>query len=92
MERITVDRAIVPRKTMRPAAGAALLLVILAVFLTLTAADVGPTGEEPRYTAGGELRRPVGYEEWVFVGASLGLSYSEHARPSGSDTFHHVYP
>lgn len=45
----------------------------------------------PRYTDDGLLKRPKGYERWVFVGASLGLSYSEHARPSGADTFHHVY-
>ncbi len=45
----------------------------------------------PRYTDDGQLMRPEGYERWVFVGASLGLSYSEHVRPSGSDTFHHVY-
>ncbi len=45
----------------------------------------------PRWADDGRLLRPEGYEKWVFVGASLGLSYSEHARPSGSDTFHHVY-
>jgi cytochrome P460 len=49
-----------------------------------------PADSAPRYTASGELRRPEGYRTWVFVGASLGLSYREGAAP-GADEFHHVY-
>jgi len=49
-----------------------------------------PTGA-PHYTAAGELRRPEGYRTWVFVGASLGLSYADGARADGMDEFHHVY-
>jgi len=45
----------------------------------------------PEYDPAGALRRPEGYREWVFVGASLGLSYREGAAPSGPGEFHHVY-
>lgn len=45
----------------------------------------------PRYTTGGELVRPVGYETWVFVGASIGLSYSEGSKSEGPGVFHNVY-
>jgi Cytochrome P460 len=45
----------------------------------------------PVYDASGALVRPEGYREWVFVGASLGLSYEEGARGEGPGEFHHVY-
>ncbi len=76
---------------------AALFVLPLAALLVLpgrtssTPTPAGDTFAGPRYAADGRLQRPEGYERWVSVGASLGLSYSEHARPSGSDTFHHVY-
>jgi hypothetical protein len=45
----------------------------------------------PAYDAKGALRRPEGYQEWTFVGASLGLSYAEGAAEDGPGEFHHVY-
>jgi len=45
----------------------------------------------PMYEADGALRRPEGYQEWTFVGASLGLSYAEGARVDGPGEFHNVY-
>src|SRR4030095_10271625 len=45
----------------------------------------------PQYTAGGELGRPVGYETWFCVGASIGLSYSEGSEAGGPGVFHNVY-
>ena len=45
----------------------------------------------PEYDGSGALRRPEGYEEWTFVGASLGLSYAEGAAADGPGEFHHVY-
>jgi hypothetical protein len=42
----------------------------------------------PAYDDTGALLRPRGYRRWIFVGASLGLSYSEGG---GGDQFHHVY-
>lgn len=46
---------------------------------------------QPQYNGDGALQRPTGYREWVFVGASLGLSYSEELRREGPGNFHHVY-
>jgi len=45
----------------------------------------------PEYDGAGALLRPEGYREWVFVGASLGLSYRDGAPPAGPGEFHHVY-
>jgi hypothetical protein len=45
----------------------------------------------PRYDAAGALLRPEGYREWVFVGASLGLSYADGASDDGHGEFHNVY-
>ena len=48
---------------------------------------------QPRYTAEGELIRPVDYHRWVFVGASLGMSYEEpsKAKKEGPGIFGNVY-
>ncbi len=46
----------------------------------------------PTYTADGDLIRPVDYRTWIFVGASLGLSYSEGAAErEGPGAFTNVY-
>ena len=45
----------------------------------------------PAYAEDGSLLRPEGFEEWVFVGASLGLSYSPHKAEYGDEFFHNVY-
>ena len=47
----------------------------------------------PRYTGDKELVRPEGYREWVFIGATLGMSYREgepEATP-GPQEFHNLY-
>jgi hypothetical protein len=56
----------------------------------------------PQYTAQGELKRPTGYETWIFVGSNLGLEYSDSvskSKPSAPESdkknkaanFHNVY-
>ena len=58
------------------------------------AADPAALDQVARFTADGELRRPERWEEWVLVGASLGLSYNEPQSPStplASQRFRHVY-
>lgn len=45
----------------------------------------------PAYDASGALLRPEGYRQWVFVGASLGLSYAEGKHKDGPGEFHNVY-
>ncbi|MBK5290177.1 MAG: cytochrome P460 family protein [Acidobacteriia bacterium] len=56
----------------------------------------GPLGSEtmstPRYQEG-QLLRPEGYREWMFVGANYGMGYTE---PDGTKaakpaTFHNIY-
>jgi len=62
-------------------------------------------GSGPEYNEKGELKRPVGYETWVFVGSNLGIEYgdgaakdkpaekktSEKKRPDKGANFHNVY-
>lgn len=46
---------------------------------------------KPEYDQRGRLVRPEGFEKWVFVGASMGLSYSGEERAPEDQIFHHVY-
>lgn len=43
----------------------------------------------PKYTEKGRLIRPEGYREWMFVGASMGMGYSD--APKGRVSYHNVY-
>lgn len=56
-------------------------------------ADAPVAMTRPAYNDGGELLLPEGYREWIFVGASLGLSYNENMgqHVEGPGDFHHVY-
>ena len=45
----------------------------------------------PTYTEDGLLVLPTDYREWIFVGASLGLSYFGDEPPSRAPVFHHIY-
>ncbi len=45
----------------------------------------------PEYDAENSLLLPENYRAWVFVGSSLGLSYSETAQPPKAERFKHVY-
>lgn len=54
--------------------------------------DAPPKGMPlPEYVEGGALQRPEGYETWMYLGASLGLSYSENASREGPGRFHNVF-
>jgi Cytochrome P460 len=53
--------------------------------------EVDGAGQLPRYVNGGELVRPSDYRRWVFVGASLGLTYSPSPAMAGRQMFHHTY-
>jgi len=53
-----------------------------------------PPDQTPVFNAQNQLKRPSGYEEWVMVGASTGLSYNPqiNAQPgAGPGMFHQVY-
>ena len=45
----------------------------------------------PQYDSNGALVRPREFYSWVFVGASIGLNYSEKGGQSGPGAFHNVY-
>lgn len=53
----------------------------------------------PQYNAQGELKRPEGFDSWVFVGANLGLEYRDAGAPASDKqeepaekaNFHNVY-
>ena len=66
-----------------------IILVLSALALAAVVAQPTEAPEEPRFTAEKELIRPEGYREWIFVGASLGMSYNEAAPKQ--PTFHNVY-
>jgi Cytochrome P460 len=59
-------------------------LVVGATAFCFVLAASGPSArsqssEEPRYTPGGDLLLPNGFDTWVFVGSNLGLSYTPDA-------------
>jgi hypothetical protein len=55
-------------------------VLIAAAGLTLASKGTEgpqPSASAPRYNSSAELLRPEGYRTWVFVGADLGLDYSQ---------------
>ena len=73
-------------------------IVCLILYATAPAAGAAGSGSAPpegmtlpSYNDEGQLIRPEGYRSWIFVGASLGLSYSENSRREGPGLFHNVY-
>jgi len=69
-----------------------LLALPLGLFLLLPLAALAQDAA-PRYTGDKELVRPEGYREWVFIGATLGMSYREGEAPAtpGPQEFHNLY-
>jgi Cytochrome P460 len=57
------------------------------------------SADDPKYTPGGDLVLPGGFETWVFVGSNLGLSYTPEAAAAASappprpprSLFHNVF-
>ena len=86
------------RTIIRMAAGVAVLsaVAVLARRGNGQAQDAAPQQtQQPAFTADGRLIRPTGYEEWVMVGASTGLSYAQSQNPPAAGAapgmFHNVY-
>src|SRR5262245_22953012 len=73
-------------------AGAVLLS---ALAFQASSQDQPPKDEMPQFTSDGRRIRPNGYEEWVMVGASTGLSYAQPQQPRPADAapgmFHNIY-
>ena len=76
-------------------AGAAFLFFMGLVYSFADEAHAPQAGTQvvPHYTAKGELIRPTDYHLWVFVGASLGMSYEEPGKEKadGPGIFGNVY-
>jgi hypothetical protein len=59
--------------------------------------DARPVDQIPHFNDAGELIRPEGWQAWVMVGASIGLSYAEDGgfepvmEGSAPGMFHNVY-
>ncbi len=64
--------------------------MLRCLVLLLAAAGLLCAADEPRFTEKNELVRPEGYRRWVFVGASLAMTYKEE-NPSPARNFHNVY-
>jgi hypothetical protein len=72
--------------------GACVLLVAFAVFELRGSQEFEPRGMVvPRYGEDGSLIRPEDFHSWMFVGASIGLGYSEAPSRRGPGMFHNVY-
>ncbi len=104
------------RTTARTSSVVILLSIISAILIVASCHPTGVRSDEPKpaaqdpsrattrpqYNAQGELKRPTGYESWVFVGSNLGIEYSDDAskvKPPATDrekksktgNFHNVY-
>jgi hypothetical protein len=81
------------------------ILAIVTLSASITSASLAAAQSNagqtivPKYTPGGQLLAPVGYETWVFVGSNLGLAYQQ-ASPARAGVesngprapqFHNVY-
>jgi hypothetical protein len=64
-------------------------LALVAVLPSMPA-DRLTTADAPQFR-GQQLVRPLGYDRWPIVGASIGLSYAERMEGSGPGAFHRVY-
>lgn len=54
-------------------------------------ANAAQVDTAPHYDSTGALVRPKGYETWVFVGSSTGLTYEAGGQQNGAGEFHDVY-
>ena len=63
----------------------------LIIITLLAAAALQAQTADPRYTDDNQLLRPEGFREWVFVGASLAMSYDAEQAAEEHPTFHNIY-
>jgi cytochrome c553 len=74
------------------------VLLVLALAVTILAAQQADQKVMPSFEGKTSLLRPVNYREWVFVGSSIGLSYASNPpaqtqAPAGGmgQMYHNVY-
>lgn len=64
---------------------------LLALLLTGVAAlGVDSKMVQPRFADGNQLVRPENYHDWIFVGSSLGMGYTQGSSGYAPD-FHNIY-
>jgi hypothetical protein len=63
---------------------------VLAAAMVTTVVAWDSKADGPRYTAEGQLIRPLDYREWVFLSAGLGMSYTQ-AAPRADPLFDNVF-
>ncbi|HWC74178.1 MAG TPA: cytochrome P460 family protein [Gemmatimonadales bacterium] len=69
--------------------------IVSAIAFRASQPDNPPKDQLPQFTKDGRLMRPHGYQEWVLMGASTGLSYAQSQNPpapgASPGMFHNVY-
>ena len=72
--------------------------VLTAAFFTLPflagpflAGGLFAADPDPRFNSDKELLRPRDYRQWVFIGATLGMSYDENEEKRKQPKFHNLY-
>lgn len=71
---------------------AAAALTLCAAFL-MAGGKPAPAEEGPEFTADGQLKRPAGFREWIFLSSGLGMTYGPAASQSSVEhpTFDNVF-
>ncbi len=66
--------------------------LVAAAFFSPVVADAGDMDKgSPAYTAGGELKPPSDYYNWVFLTSDLGMIYDKDGTPSAQPPFSNVF-
>ncbi len=82
-------------QTRRGVIGIVGVIGVVACQAVETSQQQGPPEDQlPRFAPGGQLLTPVGWEAWVMVGSSTGLSYAAASPPAAGAApgmFHNVY-
>src|SRR2546426_11528082 len=82
-------------QTRRGVIGIVGVIGVVACQAVATSQQQGPPEDQlPRFTPSGQLLPPVGWEAWVMVGSSTGLSYAAAPPPAAGAApgmFHNVY-
>src|SRR6267378_6698352 len=75
--------------------GIVVLAAVAAAMAFQTSQGRPPADQTAQFTDNGRLIRPKGWETWVMVGASTGLSYADPQTPpvagAAPGMFHNIY-
>jgi hypothetical protein len=68
----------------------AILAVLYCGFLAVTVSGQ-TSGDGPRYVNGNNLVRPTNYREWIFLGSSIGMTYTPPRAQNAAPNFANVF-